>query len=178
MKMKLVDILEKFELDRRSFTSLDIQKIFNISKRTLLAYWYNENLLKPSKVDGKGRGARRLYSFEDVLIAGVVQYFLTYGFSHQQVREIVSIIRKRLPGMIREEISVVDAVIILQIRDPLPGEDFTGDCVIISRTNLKDAFDGSGELKLEDSNEPDSEVRGQFMFYLLPIVLKVMRYLS
>jgi len=174
--MRFVNILDQFKLSERSFTSSDIQKIFGLANETVLTYWRNENLLIPSVSDARGRGKRRIYNFEDVIVAGIIHFLLRHGFSHKNIRELISITRRKLPEIMKK-VPVPYLVLVLQIGYIRPGDDLSADCIIIDQKDLKEIWDEFGHLRLEDS-EPELQVQGHIICHFFPIVSKILAYLS
>jgi DNA-binding transcriptional MerR regulator len=63
------------------------RRIVGISYRQLV-YWDKTGLLKPAIKQARGRGTRRVYSFEDLVELRVIAGLLTPGISLRTVRKV------------------------------------------------------------------------------------------
>ncbi len=59
-----------------------------------IRYWDTSGLVRPSVGKARGRGSRRLYSFEDLVELRTIARLLNAGISLQRVRHVVQEIRK------------------------------------------------------------------------------------
>ncbi len=82
--------------------SLDSEMAYNLEtvrKLTSLTpqqirYWDKTGLVRPSLGSAKGRGSKRLYSFEDLVELRTIARLLTAGISLQKIRPVTSYIRE------------------------------------------------------------------------------------
>jgi predicted RNase H-like HicB family nuclease/DNA-binding transcriptional MerR regulator len=70
-----------------------VTKLASITGRQI-RYWDTLGLVRPSLHKARGRGSRRLYSFEDLVELRTVARLLTAGISLQKVRRVVEQIRQ------------------------------------------------------------------------------------
>lgn len=62
-----------------------------------LDYWARTDLIRPSVIDAKGSGTRRLYSLKDVFLLAIVKEWLAYGMSLRHARHLLSSLAAQLP---------------------------------------------------------------------------------
>lgn len=83
-----------------AFTITEVAKIVHITRRQL-AYWDITSLVEPTVKQASGRGTRRLYSLEDILIVRIVGRLLDIGLSLQRIRKSLAFM-KSLPDPISD----------------------------------------------------------------------------
>lgn len=71
------------------------QKIAGLSLRQV-RYWDELGLVRPSVQPARGRGSRRLYSFEDLVELRIIAQLRTSGLSLQKIAKVTRYVRKHL----------------------------------------------------------------------------------
>src|SRR4249920_2237832 len=74
------------------FSGTKAAKIVGISYRQL-DYWARTDLVRPSLVDAKGSGSRRLYSYRDLLELKLIKSLLDAGIKLESVRKAFEYLR-------------------------------------------------------------------------------------
>jgi DNA-binding transcriptional MerR regulator len=83
-----------------AFSADVARKIVGITYRQL-DYWDKTGLIRPSVQRAKGRGSRRLYSFEDLVELRVVAKLLAAGVSLPAVRKATRYLRQHFTDVVR-----------------------------------------------------------------------------
>lgn len=76
------------------------RRVVGISYRQL-DYWDKTALLKPSVRQARGRGSRRVYSFEDLVELRVIARLLAVGISLGMVRKAARYVRAHFANLVR-----------------------------------------------------------------------------
>jgi DNA-binding transcriptional MerR regulator/predicted RNase H-like HicB family nuclease len=76
------------------------RKLVGISYRQL-DYWDKTNLLRPSIRQARGKGSRRIYSFEDLVELRVIARLMTVGISLPAVRKATRYLRRHFADVVR-----------------------------------------------------------------------------
>ena len=82
------------------FSAEVARQVVGISYRQLV-YWDKTALLKPSIKPARGRGSRRVYSFEDLVELKVIARLLTPGISLGTVRKVARYVREHFADLVR-----------------------------------------------------------------------------
>lgn len=61
-----------------------------------LDYWARTNLVRPSAVDARGSGSRRVYTYRDLLELRVIKNLLDAGIKLESVREVFEYMRRHV----------------------------------------------------------------------------------
>jgi DNA-binding transcriptional MerR regulator len=87
-------------MDLGAFSADVARSIVGITYRQL-DYWDKTGLIRPSVQRAKGRGSRRLYSFEDLVELRVVAKLLAAGVSLPAVRKAARYLRQHFTDVVR-----------------------------------------------------------------------------
>jgi len=79
----------------QGYRGAEAAEIVGITYRQL-DYWARTDLVRPSLMDAKGSGSRRLYSYRDLLELKVIKALLDAGIKLESVREVFSYLRDNL----------------------------------------------------------------------------------
>ena len=90
-----MDTVVSASTSAEGFSGARTAEIVGISYRQL-DYWARTDLVRPSLVDARGSGSRRLYSYTDLLELRVIKSLLDAGLRLESVREVFSFLRDRL----------------------------------------------------------------------------------
>lgn len=82
------------------YGSTFISQLFGIPL-SRLHYWDTRGIVKPSIRPARGRGSRRLYSYEDIVALEVVTELHASGLSLQKIRKAVAFLRRHFPKVER-----------------------------------------------------------------------------
>lgn len=74
----------------------DVCDLVGITYRQL-DYWARTDLIRPSLVEAKGSGTRRVYSMRDALLLAIVHELVGAGLSLPAIRRSFSTLRGQLP---------------------------------------------------------------------------------
>lgn len=97
---------------RKFWESRNIQSFLNITKSQLLHWVQTRRLIKPA-IEGKGRGGRSQFSFENLLDLALIKELLTISADLHSIKAILEGKKKQwsftLGEGLREEIKVIKA---------------------------------------------------------------------
>ena len=93
-------------LNEIGFSGTKAASVVGISYRQL-DYWARTDLIRPSLVDAKGSGSRRLYNYRDLLELRVIKSLLDAGIRLETVRDVFTYLRDNLG----EDITTANLVI-------------------------------------------------------------------
>jgi DNA-binding transcriptional MerR regulator/predicted RNase H-like HicB family nuclease len=82
------------------FSAEVTRKLAQVTYRQLV-YWDTTGLIRPSIEKAKGRGSRRVYSFEDLVELRVIQRLLATGVTLKAVRKAAHYVRKHFASVTR-----------------------------------------------------------------------------
>lgn len=82
------------------FSSEIARRLVGVTYRQLV-YWDTTGLIRPSIEKAKGRGSRRVYSFEDLVELRVIQRLLAAGVTLKTVRKAAHYVRKHFTTVTR-----------------------------------------------------------------------------
>ena len=82
------------------FSAEVARKLVGISYRQL-DYWDKTSLLRPSVSQARGKGSRRVYSFEDLVELRVIARLMAVGISLPAVRKAVRYLRSHFADVVR-----------------------------------------------------------------------------
>jgi len=91
----MAEAQEMAALDVGGFHGPVVCALVGITYRQL-DYWARTGLLRPSLVEAKGSGTKRVYSYQDVLELKVIKQLLDSGISLQSARRAVDCLREEL----------------------------------------------------------------------------------
>jgi len=74
-------------MERRVFTSKEVQRLAGISYRQL-DYWCSSGLIRPEEREGKGKGDFRLFTFRDIIGLKLIKRMKDAGVSLQALRKV------------------------------------------------------------------------------------------
>jgi len=77
------------------FSGTKTASVVGISYRQL-DYWARTDLVRPSLVDARGSGSRRLYSYRDLLELRVIKSLLDAGIKLESVRKAFTYLREHV----------------------------------------------------------------------------------
>ena len=77
------------------FSGKQASEIVGITYRQL-DYWARTDLLRPTAVDDKGSGSRRVYTYRDLLELRVIKNMLDAGIRLGSVRDVFTFLRREL----------------------------------------------------------------------------------
>lgn len=86
--------------DGTGFRAEVARRLVGISYRQL-DYWDKTGLLRPSVRQARGRGSRRVYSFEDLVELRVIARLLALGVSLSAVRKAARYVRHHFTNLVR-----------------------------------------------------------------------------
>ena len=86
--------------DASGFSADVARRVVGISYRQL-DYWDKTGLLRPSVMQARGKGSRRVYSFEDLVELRVIAGLLTPGISLPTVRKAARYVRQHFANLVR-----------------------------------------------------------------------------
>lgn len=86
--------------ETNGFSADVTRRIVDITYRQLV-YWDKTGLIRPSIQKARGRGSRRLYSFEDLVELRVVARLLAVNISLRAVRKVARYLRQHFTEVIR-----------------------------------------------------------------------------
>ena len=79
----------------QGYRGAEAAEVVGITYRQL-DYWARTDLVRPSLMDAKGSGSRRLYSYRDLLELKVIKSLLDAGIKLESVREVFSYLQDNL----------------------------------------------------------------------------------
>lgn len=82
---------------KRGFRTGEVARLTGLTRRQL-DYWDRTGFFRPSLVPAGGRGASRVYSFEDIVVLRVVRCLLDAGMKVRGLRQCVEYLRCNLAG--------------------------------------------------------------------------------
>lgn len=88
----------------QTFTSREVTELIKGMTQRKREYWDSKGLVSPSGSERnvgskrRGRGDRRLYSFQDLLKVRVVQQLRENGLSLQKIQDALKALKKRKPS--------------------------------------------------------------------------------
>jgi DNA-binding transcriptional MerR regulator/predicted RNase H-like HicB family nuclease len=87
-------------MDTNGFSAEVARRVVGISYRQL-DYWDKTALVRPSISQARGKGSRRVYSFEDLVELRVIAGLLTVGVSLPTVRKAARYVRQHFADLVR-----------------------------------------------------------------------------
>ena len=94
------------------FSGTKTARVVGISYRQL-DYWARTDLVRPSLVDARGSGSRRLYSYRDLLELRVIKSLLDAGIKLESVRKAFTYLRDNV------EADIASATLVISGNDVL-----------------------------------------------------------
>jgi DNA-binding transcriptional MerR regulator len=94
------------------FSGTKTASVVGISYRQL-DYWARTDLVRPSLVDARGSGSRRLYSYRDLLELRVIKSLLDAGIKLESVRKAFTYLRDNV------EADIASATLVISGNDVL-----------------------------------------------------------
>jgi len=94
------------------FSGTKTASVVGISYRQL-DYWARTDLVRPSLVDARGSGSRRLYSYRDLLELRVIKSLLDAGIKLESVRKAFTYLREHV------EADIASATLVISGNDVL-----------------------------------------------------------
>ena len=178
MKLSSIPIADKAA--GMVYSSTDVRNIYGLAQRTL-AYWYDQGLCIPEITDVRGRGNRRKYSFTDVILAGVIQFYVQTGIKHAHIRDIIERVRGRMKDVCGSYHPMFLSVVLQEESVPR-GEEPSWAVDVIPIDTMSDIF-GAGAVALRDETtgepvSPGSLPKSIIILNLAPIVSEIFRYVS
>ena len=99
-------------MQQDGYTGRRTAEIVGISYRQL-DYWARTDLVRPSLVDARGSGSRRLYSYRDLLELRVIKSLLDAGIKLESVRKAFTYLRDNV------EADIASATLVISGNDVL-----------------------------------------------------------
>ncbi len=148
-------------LDANGFSADVARSVVGITYRQL-DYWDKTGLLRPSVKQARGKGSRRVYSFEDLVELRVIAGLLGVGISLPAVRKAARYVRSHFSNLVRPlaRLALVS----------------DGGRILVRATQSKELIDASsgGQTVISVAVEPIArEVRGKVTELRAPRQLNV-----
>jgi len=148
-------------VEGNGFSADVARRVVGISYRQL-DYWDKTGLLKPGIKQARGKGSRRVYSFEDLVELRVIANLLTLGISLPTVRKAARYVREHFANLIRPLARLTLVV--------------DGKSVLVRTSGKKDLIDATagGQTVISVAVAPIAkELRGKVTELQAPRQLKV-----
>ena len=147
--------------DTTGFSADVARRVVGISYRQL-DYWDKTGLLRPSVKQARGKGSRRVYSFEDLVELRVIAGLLAIGVSLPAVRKAARYVRQHFANVIRPLARLALVV--------------DGKSILVRTTDSKNMIDAtaSGQIVISIAVAPIArDLRGKVTELLAPRKLPV-----